>query len=648
MYLWTIYPYSVGDVIAVCVCGVSPHLNKRNHDVLTWLFTGVLAVMATDSVMGSVMINGTLVEIYERPECWHRNPTKIPSYKRMFKNYTFSEIQALQREYKRDVFYLLFNPGGYLLGCGSQAARKYETLQGTFDYVRLALFENVMNDTNLFSDQSGSDRLLVTATNGNTLPAEIVFAEYLHFMKCALKPKPRDQANGILWVLPVPALWSDAAKQMMKVAAQKVGLNKGGSDFVVLSDSVVAALSALEDLYESEGEVQQCYMLINCSDDVTDISVQRFTQRSGGTILIEEIHNTRLAYGENQVYKEFEAMLQKVLQFSDDCMEEISSLKQFKQILLINMWCGMVLEYDFGLPVYTHRIELPKPIVEHAEKQNGMSIKELLSQCKEHSLELLEEPMLRLDPATRKKFYTPQYQSLGRDIEEILHHPKCRLVTHVYLSGFLSGQKAAVDIVKQMLPSWMQLKGYINILPGDDTSVTRGAYFYTVLRDRIEVHNLCKQPAQSIFSTVTPDLSYQVQELQQQVILMREDFKLLRQSCQESQQQSRLDKEKLDQQLEQVTQKLDTQPKLFKQEIDRQLDHVQQQFNVQSKQQVQEKKQLDRMGKHIEKLSQRLNQQSKQPPQTDEQSRLVDGAVVIDKIKNSECIIMCTISQCVG
>jgi len=48
---------------------------------------------------------------------------------------------------------------------------------------------------------------------------------------------------------------------------------------------------------------------------------------------------------------------------------------------------------------------LPKPIVEHAVKQNDKTIKELLSQCKEHSLELLEErqePMLRLDLATRK------------------------------------------------------------------------------------------------------------------------------------------------------------------------------------------------------------------------------------------------------
>ena len=58
-----------------------------------------------------------------------------------------------------------------------------------------------------------------------------------------------------------------------------------------------------------------CYILVNCLDDVTVISVQRFTQRSDGTILIEEIHNIRLPYGGGQVYKEAEAMLQKVFQF---------------------------------------------------------------------------------------------------------------------------------------------------------------------------------------------------------------------------------------------------------------------------------------------------------------------------------------------
>ena len=45
----------------------------------------------------------------------------------------------------------------------------------------------------------------------------------------------------------------------MTVAAQKVGLNKVGSDVVVLSDSVVTALSVLEELYDLEGEVQLLY-----------------------------------------------------------------------------------------------------------------------------------------------------------------------------------------------------------------------------------------------------------------------------------------------------------------------------------------------------------------------------------------------------
>ena len=82
------------------------------------------------------------------------------------------------------------------------------------------------NDSNLFGSQGQSDQLVVTATNGNTLPAEIVFAEYLYFMKCEWEPKPSDRLSDILWVLPVPATWSDEAKETMKVAAQKVGLNK--------------------------------------------------------------------------------------------------------------------------------------------------------------------------------------------------------------------------------------------------------------------------------------------------------------------------------------------------------------------------------------------------------------------------------------
>lgn len=114
---------------------------------------------------------------------------------------------------------------------------------------------------------------------------------------------------------------------------------------------------------------------------------------------------------------------------------------------------------------------------------------------------------------------------------------------------------------------------------------------------------------------------------------MREEFKLWGQSCRESQDQSRLDKEKLDQQLEQVTQQLNAHKQgdqqLLRQKFEQEVGNLQQQFNEQSKQQ---KKLTDRMGKQIEKVSQWCNQQ---PKQNNERSKLVEGAVVIDQVKNS-------------
>jgi len=351
-------------------------------------------------------------------------------------------------------------------------------------------------------------------------------------------------------------------------------------------------------------------------------------------------------------------MLQKVFQFSDKHLKELCSLVQFKQSLLKTIWHSMVLEYCslHGLMSdRTIRIDLPKQIVEHAEKQNGKNVKELLSQCKDHSLEFIGKPMLRLDTATRKKFYDPLCSYLGEDIERVLQHPKCKLVTHIYLCGFLSGQKIAVYSVQKMLPPSLHLKGCGSIFPGINSNVDRGTYFYKMLGKRLEIRNLRNQPTQAIYGTVFSDPSPQVLELQQknealeqEVKQMRQDIELLMQTCKETQQQSRILEEEVDQQLEKLTQKLEAQPKLFKQDnqkLRQDVEHcVQQQLNVQ---QVQERKQLDHMRKQIEKLSQKLNQQSRQLPQTNDRSKLVKGAMVIDQIKNSKCFMLYSIPVCV-
>ena len=76
--------------------------------------------------------------------------------------------------------------------------------------------------------QNISKDLMITAMNGKTLPAITVFTTALQYMRrLVLEELDNQVANpfrSILWILTVPAIWSHAARQVMRVAAKQVQL----------------------------------------------------------------------------------------------------------------------------------------------------------------------------------------------------------------------------------------------------------------------------------------------------------------------------------------------------------------------------------------------------------------------------------------
>ena len=68
-------------------------------------------------------------------------------------------------------------------------------------------------------------KLKIKAANGKELPVVDVFAKSLEYMKLITLAKFEafdNPARKILWIITVPAIWSLAAKQIMKEAACKV------------------------------------------------------------------------------------------------------------------------------------------------------------------------------------------------------------------------------------------------------------------------------------------------------------------------------------------------------------------------------------------------------------------------------------------
>ena len=65
--------------------------------------------------------------------------------------------------------------------------------------------------------------------HGRALPAKMVFAAVIRFLKGHLLDTLEKRGTGIEnkdihWVLTVPAIWSDSAKQFMRESANEVSL----------------------------------------------------------------------------------------------------------------------------------------------------------------------------------------------------------------------------------------------------------------------------------------------------------------------------------------------------------------------------------------------------------------------------------------
>ncbi|KAJ7328611.1 hypothetical protein OS493_023880 [Desmophyllum pertusum] len=123
---------------------------------------------------------------------------------------------------------LLLDPDGKFNSFGYEAKEKYADLpqekQRQYYYFELFKME-------LHKSENLSLETLLTAANGKKMKALDVFSHSMWYLKeqavRVIKTRTSDvgfTVNDIQWILTVPAIWSDAAKQFMREAAYKAGL----------------------------------------------------------------------------------------------------------------------------------------------------------------------------------------------------------------------------------------------------------------------------------------------------------------------------------------------------------------------------------------------------------------------------------------
>ncbi|XP_076081199.1 heat shock 70 kDa protein 12A-like [Mytilus galloprovincialis] len=187
--------------------------------------------------------------------------------------------------------------------------------------------------------------MMILDVTGKELPAMKVFTESIrflkdHFLEMLTDKKLSITIDDVFFVITVPAIWSDAAKQFMRVASEKAGIEN--SQMMLAYEPEAAALfcSVLPEYLGISKYFQERrrLMIVNLGGGTADITVVKVIKREEKLTYIEHVCKvTGGAWGGNQVNKNFEKFLESV--FGNDVMDE------FKRDYL-SKYLEMMIEFE--------------------------------------------------------------------------------------------------------------------------------------------------------------------------------------------------------------------------------------------------------------------------------------------------------------
>ncbi|XP_007542604.1 heat shock 70 kDa protein 12A-like [Poecilia formosa] len=228
---------------------------------------------------------------------------------------------------------ILFDESEEFVAFGYEAIESYNNIGGE-DAKRHYFFQNFKMA--LYGKELRRD-MKIQAANGKEMEALKVFTEALRFLKeDALKTINSNTAGMVFlasdftWVLTVPAIWDQPAKQFMREAAMQAGIVEEGSEERLVIALEPEAASIWCKKLPAEGFISekhngtpldQCqgsqYIVVDCGGGTIDITVHEVLERG----VLKELHK---ASGNNlggqTVDRKFKEFLREI--FSDGVWDE--------------------------------------------------------------------------------------------------------------------------------------------------------------------------------------------------------------------------------------------------------------------------------------------------------------------------------------
>uniref|UniRef100_A0A3Q0QUV4 Heat shock protein 12B n=1 Tax=Amphilophus citrinellus TaxID=61819 RepID=A0A3Q0QUV4_AMPCI len=348
------------------------------------------------------------------------------------------------------------------------------------------------------------------AVNGQRVRAIEVFAHALRFFREHALKEVKDQSSSVLegdevrWVITVPAVWRQPAKQFMREAAYLAGL--------VSPDSPEQLLIALEpeaasiycrklrlhqviDLsmqpitngleldgsrpFDSSFRQGDRYVVADCGGGTVDLTVHQIEQPQG---TLKELYKASGGpYGAVGVDLAFEAMLCQI--FGEDF---IQSFKAKRPAAWVDLMIAFEARKRTASPGRTNalNISLPFSFIDYYKRHRGQSVEAALRRSNMNIVKWSSQGMLRLTQEAMNELFQPTITKIVKHIEELMAKPEVRGVRFLFLVGGFAESPMLQKAVQKALGRTCRI-----IIPHDvGLTILKGAVLFgldpTVVRVR--------------------------------------------------------------------------------------------------------------------------------------------------------------------
>ncbi|KAH3818539.1 heat shock 70 kDa protein 12A-like [Dreissena polymorpha] len=238
---------------------------------------------------------------------------------------------------------LIHSDGKTVDSFGYRAENKYEELAQKNEHKTWYYFKHFK--MKLFNNLDLRKQTMLEDATGKQLPALTVIAAFIKFLKDDLMEVLKDRVTGgftssdVNWVLTVPAIWNERAKQFMRMAAREAGIETGhlsialepeaASIFCRHSKLRKSDLSTDADISTFPPGTQ--YIVCDAGGGTVDITVHEVT---GEKALKEVDKASGGAWGGTQVDAEFEKLMDTIAgcaliqRLKEEYMDDYMDLKR--------------------------------------------------------------------------------------------------------------------------------------------------------------------------------------------------------------------------------------------------------------------------------------------------------------------------------